>query len=205
VPGPADLRGTVSHGRGNACVSCSRPEAQSLSPDRDEFPGRQAVGLQFWHPAEALRQSDCENAPQERFQSVLWARSFQPGRALSRRIFAHRLRLAQGRADTCTTQDCDAVFPPVITMLQTADRGRAFPPHASRCNCCPRRRTSRIRSRNGPLARAKGCLIFGGGTDGRKSHRECKPARADHIAHAFDRPGTSCPPQGGPFPLGQRR
>jgi len=65
--------------------------------------------------AEALRQSDCENAPQERFQSVLWARSFQPRRAVSREIFALCLRLAQGHADTYAPQDCDAMFPPIIS------------------------------------------------------------------------------------------
>jgi len=32
------------------CVSCSRPKGQSLYPDREEFPGRQAVGLLFQHP-----------------------------------------------------------------------------------------------------------------------------------------------------------
>ena len=32
------------------CVSCSRPKGQSLSPDREDFPGRQAVGLLFQRP-----------------------------------------------------------------------------------------------------------------------------------------------------------
>jgi hypothetical protein len=67
--------------------------------------------------AEARRKSDRENAPQERFQSVLWARSFQPGRAVSQKIFAHCLRLAPDYADTCATQECDAMFPPIIIIL----------------------------------------------------------------------------------------
>ena len=33
-----------------ACVSCSRPEGRSLSPDRKDFLGRQAGGLLFQHP-----------------------------------------------------------------------------------------------------------------------------------------------------------
>jgi hypothetical protein len=54
APGPADLRGTVAHGRGNACVSCSRPEGRCLSPGQDCFPGRRAVGLLVQHPVSAV-------------------------------------------------------------------------------------------------------------------------------------------------------
>jgi hypothetical protein len=59
-----------------ACAQCVRA-------------GRSATGRSSGRPsppclrAEALRQSDCENAPQERFHSVLWARSFQRARAVS--------------------------------------------------------------------------------------------------------------------------
>ena len=43
-------------GRANAGrVSCSRPKGQSLSPDREESPRRQAVGLLFQHPAPPAR------------------------------------------------------------------------------------------------------------------------------------------------------
>jgi len=37
--------------------------------------------------------------------------------AFSREIFAHRLRLAPYFADTCATQERDAMFPPIIIML----------------------------------------------------------------------------------------
>jgi hypothetical protein len=73
----------------------------------------------------ALRQSDRENAPQERFQSVLWARSFQPGRAVSQKIFAHCLRLAPDYANTCATQECDAMFPPIIIKHLGLSRARS--------------------------------------------------------------------------------
>ena len=57
APGPDDLRGTVPRRAGETqCVSRSRPKGQSLSPDREEFPGRQAVGLLFQHRA---RQGVC--------------------------------------------------------------------------------------------------------------------------------------------------
>jgi hypothetical protein len=36
-------------GGANACVSCSRPKRRSPSPDREDFPRRQAVGLLFQH------------------------------------------------------------------------------------------------------------------------------------------------------------
>jgi hypothetical protein len=49
--------------------------------------------------------------------TVLRARCFQPVRAFSRKIFAHRLRLAPYFADTCATQERDAMFPPIIIML----------------------------------------------------------------------------------------
>jgi hypothetical protein len=48
----AQVLGAASRpGGGNACVSCSRPEGRSLSPDRQDFPGRRAAGLLFQHPA----------------------------------------------------------------------------------------------------------------------------------------------------------
>ena len=56
VPEPAGLLGTVPRGRGNAGrVSGSRPMGQSPSPDREESPGRQAVGLLFQHPVRAAK------------------------------------------------------------------------------------------------------------------------------------------------------
>ena len=39
--------------RETPCASRSRPKGQSLSPDREESPGRQAVGLLFQHPVRA--------------------------------------------------------------------------------------------------------------------------------------------------------
>jgi hypothetical protein len=38
-------------GEETRCVSCFRPERQSLAPDREDFPGMPAVGLLFQHPA----------------------------------------------------------------------------------------------------------------------------------------------------------
>jgi len=101
---------------GRACLPLGRREERQPQAGAAGLPPS-GLGHAPCLRGKALRQSDRENAPLERFQSVLWAHSFQPGRAFSRKIFAHCLRLAPGYADTCATQDCDALFPPIIIML----------------------------------------------------------------------------------------
>ena len=49
--GGTGLCGGVPRGRGKR-MRFPRPKGQSLSPDREDFPGRQAVGLLFQHPVE---------------------------------------------------------------------------------------------------------------------------------------------------------
>ena len=70
--------GSVAQGRGKRSAF-PPPTGPIPFPGLERF-SWQAVGLLFQHPADALRQSNRENVPQERFQSVLRARNFQPRR-----------------------------------------------------------------------------------------------------------------------------
>jgi len=70
-----------SAGGETQCVSCSRPKGQSLSPDREEFPGGQAVGLLFQHPVLmiAVNALFIDASSDEAGRGILWMRRVGDG------------------------------------------------------------------------------------------------------------------------------